>query len=59
MKKSDPLDILRNMPEDIELDDLLYRLYLKQELETSEAAIAAGEVLAHDDLVRLSDEWSR
>ena len=47
------------MADDIDLDDLLYRLYLKQELKTSEAAIVAGDVLTHDDVVRLSDEWSR
>jgi hypothetical protein len=59
VKKSDVLDVLSNMPDDIDPDDLLYRLYLKRELEIAEGEVAAGDVLPHDEVVRLSREWSK
>ena len=59
VKKSDVLELVSGVPEEIDLDDLLYRLYLKLELELSEAAVAAGDVLSHEEVVRLSGEWSK
>jgi len=44
VKKEEILELLREMPEDIDADDLIYRLYLKQKLETGEAAAEAGDV---------------
>ena len=57
MKKSEVLELLREMPDDIDADDLIYRLYLKQKLEAAEAAAEAGDVIPHADVVRRSDEW--
>jgi hypothetical protein len=57
MKKHDVLELLREMPDDLDADDLMYRLYLKQKLETAEAAAAAGDILPHDEVVRQSDAW--
>ena len=57
MKKSDVIELLREMPEDIDADELMYRLYLKQKLETAEAAAEAGEIIPHDEVMRQSDMW--
>jgi hypothetical protein len=57
MKKQDVLALLRDMPEDIDTDDLLYRLYLRQKLAAAEAAAEAGDVIPHDAVVRRSDAW--
>ena len=57
MKKEEILELLRDMPEDIDADDLIYRLYLKQKLETGEAAAEAGDVLPHEAVVKRSREW--
>ena len=59
MKKRDVLDVLNTMPDDIDPDDLLYHLYLKRELEIAEGEVARGDVLPHDEVVRLSREWSK
>ena len=45
------------MPEEIDVDDLMYRLYLRQKLEAAEAAAEAGDLIHHDEVVRRSDEW--
>ena len=57
MKKSDVLELLREMPDEIDADELMYRLYLKQKLESAEAAAAAGDIMPHDEVMRQSDAW--
>jgi hypothetical protein len=57
MKKNDILELLRDMPEEIDADELMYRLYLRQKLEASEAAVEDGNVLSHEEVVRRSEEW--
>ena len=57
VKKDDVLALLREMPDDIDTDDLMYRLYVRQKLETAEAAAETGYVIPHDEVVRRSDEW--
>ena len=57
MKKKDVIELLQEMPDDIDADDLIYRLYLKQKLEAAEAAAEAGDIIPHDEVVRRSDEW--
>jgi hypothetical protein len=57
MKKDAILQLLRDMPEEIDADELMYRLYLRQKLEASEAAVEAGEILSHEEVVQRSEEW--
>jgi hypothetical protein len=57
MKKNDILELLRDMPEEIDAEELMYRLYLRQKLEASEAAVEAGNVLSHEEVVQRSEDW--
>lgn len=57
MKKDAILQLLRDMPEEIDADELMYRLYLRQKLEASEAAVEAGEILSHEEVIQRSEEW--
>lgn len=59
MKKNAVVDLVRAMPDEIDVDDLIDRLFLLAKIEASEAAIAAGDVLSHDEVVRMSDEWRK
>ena len=57
MKKNDVLALLREMPDDIDTDDLMYRLYLRQKIEVAEAAAETGDMIPHEEVVRRSDAW--
>lgn len=57
MKKTDVIDVLESLPEEIELDDLLRRLYLKAKLDEAEEDVAAGRIVEHDELVQRSEAW--
>ena len=52
MKKHDVLALLHEMPDNIDPDDLMYRLYLRQKIEVAEAAAEAGDVIPHEAVVR-------
>jgi hypothetical protein len=57
VKKNDVLALLREMPDDIDTDDLMYRLYLRQKIEAAEAAAETGDMIPQDEVVRRSDAW--
>lgn len=59
MKKSEALDVVRGMPEEFDAEELLYRLYVREKVERAEAAVAAGRVLTHEEMVREIASWSR
>ena len=50
--------IIRNLPELVDIEDLMYRLYLLEKIEAGEADIREGRVLSHEQAVeRLSRKW--
>lgn len=59
MKKGDVLEVIQAMPDDIDIDGLVYRLQLRQKLDAAERAFREGRVLTHDELVLWSRTWFR
>ena len=58
MKKQEVQDILDQFEEEIDPEQLMYRLYLKAKLDQSEKAVAQGDVLDHEEVVKRSRQWS-
>jgi len=49
---------IAEMPDVIDTDEVMYRLYLLQKIEAGEADIRDGKTLPHDEAVqRLSQKW--
>ena len=40
-------DLIKELPEEVDIDEVMYRLYLLQKIETGEAAIREGRVLSN------------
>jgi hypothetical protein len=55
--KQEALESLRNVPEDADIDEIMYRLYVIDKLRKSREAIVNGEVLRHEDLKREIEQW--
>ena len=52
-------ELLDRLPDDCTLEDVLYHLYVVQEVERGLADIGAGRVRPHDEVVReLRRKWS-
>lgn len=51
-------DLVKELPEEVDIEEVMYRLYLLQKIEAGETSIQEGKVLSHSDaLVRLSKKW--
>lgn len=50
--------LLKELPEKVNIDEVMYRIYLLQKIEAGEADIMEGQTLSHKDAVeRLSKKW--
>lgn len=50
--KSRVRELLDRLPNDCSIDDVLYHLYVIQEVEAGRNDVAAGRVTSHDQVVR-------
>lgn len=57
MKKQEVLDILEQLPDPIDPEQLMYKLYVKAKLDRAEAAVERGHVVSQDEVIRRSREW--
>ena len=57
MKKQDVLRLLDTMPEEIDMEELMYRLHVMQMIEVGEAAFQAGDVVPHEEVEREIEGW--
>ncbi|TWJ32977.1 hypothetical protein [Geobacter argillaceus] len=50
---------IADMPDPVDIDEVMYRLYLLEKIEAGEADIKAGRTISHEDLAdRLARRWS-
>jgi hypothetical protein len=55
--KQEALDSLQQLPDDADLDEIMYRLFVLDKLRKSREAIERGDVISHDDLKRDIKQW--
>jgi hypothetical protein len=55
--KQEALESLRNLPDDADIDEIMYRLYVIDKLRKSREAIERDQVLSHEDLKREIEQW--
>ena len=56
-EKEVAVEALRKMPEDATLEEMSETLAILAALRQGEAALAAGQVISHEEVVRRSAEW--
>lgn len=48
----------KELPDDIDIEDVMYRLYLLQKIEAGEKDIQEGRLFSHKDVMeRLTKKW--
>ena len=55
--KQEILAIVNELPETIDMEELIYRLYLKEKLETAEQDVQAGRLLSDDQMGKEIQGW--
>lgn len=59
IRKEEVLELVRQLPDEIDIEELIYRLYLREKLAAAEADIAAGRTLSAEEVRQQAVEWQR
>jgi hypothetical protein len=55
--KQEALESLRHLPEDADIDEIMYRFYVIDKLRKSREAIVSGDIIKHEDLNIEIEQW--
>lgn len=55
--KQEALESLQRLPEDSDIDEMMYRLYMIDKVHKSREAIRQGNVISQDDLDQEMKQW--
>ena len=51
------IELIRNLPEDVTIDDVLGELYFKAQVDAGLAELDAGRSVSHDEVQRRMSKW--
>lgn len=55
--KQDVLNALQSLPDDADIDEIMYRLYVIDKVRKGREAVEQGRVISHEDLKREMQQW--
>jgi len=57
MRKEKVQELVEALPDEVDLDGLMERLYLLRKIEIAEEQLARGEGIAHEEVKRQLGKW--
>jgi hypothetical protein len=57
MHKEEVLELVRQLPDEVDVEEVIYRLYLREKLAADEADIAAGRTLSPEEVREQARTW--
>jgi hypothetical protein len=57
IEKQEIYKLMEDLPEQVEIEEVIHRLYLREKLEAAEEDIREDRVLSHDDVVAETRRW--
>jgi len=55
--KKEVISLIKELPEDITLEDIMYHLYVKQKLLKAKEDIAQGRTYSHEQVKKMAEKW--
>lgn len=55
--KKEVISLIKELPEDITLDDIIHHLYVKQKLLKAKEDIAQGRTYSHKQVKDMAEKW--
>lgn len=55
--KQEALNIIERMPEDSDMDEIMYRLYVLDKIRKGQQAVVQGKTITSEELQREIDSW--
>jgi hypothetical protein len=57
MQKAEVIEIVQQFPDEVDIEEVIYCLYLREKLATAEADIAAGRTLSSVEVREQARTW--
>ena len=57
LAKQQVLELIKDLPDEVDVEEIMYRLYLRQKLESAEQNVREGKVLSHEEVVKETSKW--
>jgi len=55
--KQQALEAIAQLPDDADVDEIMYRLYVLDKVRKGREAVEQGHTLTHDELKREIEQW--
>jgi predicted transcriptional regulator len=55
--KQEALDAIAKLPDDTDMDEIMYRLYVLDKIRKGREAAEQGRTISHEDLKREVETW--
>lgn len=55
--KQEAMDTLARLPENADIEEIMYRLYVLDKIRKGKEAVEQGRTLTHEELKREIDQW--
>ena len=55
--KQQVLELIKDLPEEVDVDEVMYRLYLRQKLEAAEKDVQEGRLVSHEEVIKETSKW--
>ena len=55
--KQEVLELIKDLPEEVDIDEIIYRLYLRQKLESAEKDVRESRLISHEEVVKETSKW--
>lgn len=55
--KQEALDTIAQLPDDANMDDIMYRLYVLDKIQKGQEAVKQGKTLTSEELQKEIDTW--
>lgn len=55
--KQQVIDLLNDLPEQVDIEEVIYRLYLRQKIELAEQDVREGHLVSNAEVVKETSKW--
>ncbi|SKC81950.1 hypothetical protein [Maledivibacter halophilus] len=55
--KEEAIRIISNLPDDVSMDDIMYKLYVMDKIKSGQSDIKSGNYLSSDDVRKEIEKW--
>ena len=55
--KEEVISLIKEMPDNVDLDDIMYHLYVKRKILKGKEDIKQGKVYTHEQVKEMAEKW--